>query len=263
MKEPTRLIHGGSPRAKALLASLDEDVPPDPVGGEERLLRALDLGPESAVLPRERPHATRRAAMVALVSTGGLLVLSAMVFGVSHRDERAGSTEAPATVTSPTVEARVEVPSAPVDEPNVASLPSVDVHTLASAAPDDRADPSVAPRGITRRGAREAAPASTARPSEATDVAEELALLERAQQAASQGRADEALSLVERHRREFPRGRFGVEMSVVEIEALARKGRIEDAAARGERFLERHPGSPYTRRVEAIVRSKNQKEETR
>jgi hypothetical protein len=279
MKEPTRLMHDGSPRAKELLASLNEDVPPDPSGGQERLLRALDLAPNSAVAPRERRQGPRRA-WLALVAVGGLLVVSASAFGVSSRDGSMTTANAPAphepapqqeTVTSPTVEARaetpsvptLETPSAPTAEATVALAQSVDVHALAPAAPDDRGRLRAAPRSITRKDIREAAPARAPQPAAAADGVDELALLEHAQRAASQGHPDEALSLVERHRREFPRGRFGVEMSVVEIEALARTGRIEDAASRSERFLERHPGSPYTRRVEAVVRGKNQKEETR
>ncbi len=265
MKEPTRLMHDGSPGAKALLASLDEDVPPDPVGGQERLLRALDLDPNGAAVPSERRQSPRTGPL--MLAAGGLLVLSAAVFGVALRDGGTAVVETPApqreAVTPPTVEARAEAPSAHAEEPTVAAPPSVDVHALATAASGGRGEPRTAPRAIARKSARDATPASTTEPAAATGGADELALLESAQRAASQGHPDEALALVERHRREFPRGRFGVEMSVVEIEALARTGRLEDAAARGERFLERHPDSPYTRRVEAVVRAKNQKEQTR
>ena len=262
MKEPTRLMHDGSPRAKELLASLDEDVPPDPIGAQERLLRALDLDPNGAVEPRDRPRGPRRS-WLALAVTGGLFIGSVAAFGVSPGEDELAGTETPAprpeTTAAPTVEARVEAPPAPAP----ADEATVDVHALAAAVPENRGRQHAAPRIITRKDVREAAPASTAKPATTTDGTDELAILERAQRAASQGLPDEALALVERHRREFPRGRFGIEMSVVEIEALARAGRLGDAAARGETFLQRHPGSPYTRRVEAVVRAKNQKEETR
>ena len=257
MKQPQRLMHNGSPSARALLASLDEDVPPDPAGAQERILRALDVpGRTSGAVVEPPPARSRRWAPIATVC--GLVVACVTVFTVAQRgaSSRAGVPEPAvvATPVAPVATAAAAESAAPIEE-----LPPIDVHALASA-PNEGAPH--APRiGVRRDLANAPAPSSTS--TTASDPSDELQLLERAQAAAARGQGDEALALVARHRREFPRGRFGVEMSVVEIEALARAGRLDEAAAGGERFLERHPGSPYTRRVEAVVRTRGEKEQTR
>lgn len=256
MKQPQRLMQSGSPRARALLASLDEDVPPDPAAGQERILRALDVptgipsGPASSQRIRVAPPtASRRWLPIAsIASIAGIVAVCATGWTMLQRH---GAAE-PSSASAPAVElvnANANPAPAAVEPAPSSEEPSrgVDVHALASAPLEARA-----PRASARRDpGTAAAPTATA----GATTADELQLLERAQAAAARGQSDEALSLVAVHRREFPRGRFGVEMSVVEIEALARSGRVDEAAARGERFLASHPGSPYTRRVEAVVRS--------
>jgi len=268
MKDPQRLIQNGSSRAKALLASLDDDVPPDPVGAQARLLRALDGAPNSTGELRVQPHGGAMRKWLALASVGGLLVVSAAAYELAQRDGEASVVEVPAAqheATPTRTPAEHPEPPGPRADVPPAPLQSVDVHALAAAPPADRVEPSAVrtTRSAPSRDPGEATPPSSTRTTTARETSDELALLEAAQAATSRGRPEEALSLVTRHRRDFPRGRFAVEMSVVEIEALARTGRVEEATVRGRRFLEAHPGSPYTRRVEAGVRSQNQKEQTR
>ncbi|MBX3198747.1 MAG: hypothetical protein KF894_11475 [Labilithrix sp.] len=264
MKEPQRLIRNGSPQAKALLSALDEDVPPDLAAGQERVLRALRSG--TAPVSQPRGGATRR--WLVLASLGGVLLASATAYEVSRRDAGATRHDASeARLGSPPSEvlpasassAEGPEPSSPHVGPQAAPRESVDVHALVTAAPEERAAPGAARPAVSvaRRDVREAAPPSKPDAPAQVDGADELDLLERAQLASSQGHPDDALALVARHRSAFPRGRFSIEMGVVEIEALARAGRTEEARARGARFLERHPGSPYTRRVEAVVRPQN------
>jgi hypothetical protein len=270
MKQPERLIHTGSPRARALLASLDEDVPPDLAGGQAQTLRALGVtAGASAAAPDRTRIASHRA--MPLVSVAALGLVSLIVFAVSN-DRGAASTSNAAPLA---VEADRAITSSPTVTPAIGSsaeaavaAPGVDVHALASAPQGGRVDAkAVRPNmGSVRRDlGRPAPPAATVNPpaNPAREITDEIQLLERAQAAAARGRGEEALSLVALHRRDFPQGRFSVEMSVVEIEALAGSGLVEQAVARGERFLESHPGSPYARRVEAVVRLRGQKEQSR
>ena len=273
MKQPQRLMNAGSPRARQLLASLDEDVPPDPVGGPERILRALDAGPDSSgAIPVARPAPSRRWGPIA--SLCGLVVACASLFAVSQREGSSRTREAEPVATPITSPIPSPTPSLPtvssgagaemaerVDEAPVA----VDVHALAPAPSEGANVPRSVRSGARRDSASAPATGSTsaAEAPSTGDPTDELQLLERAQVAAARGQGDEALTLVARHGREFPRGRFAVEMSVIEIEALARAGRLDEAMTRGERFLASHPGSPYTRRVEAVVRSRGQKEQPR
>lgn len=260
MKHPERLLQSGSPRARELLASLAEDVPPDPAAGAERVLRALDL-PVSGT-PRSSGSlslATRRYFPLAAIVVGVIGVTSFATL----IESRPSSSDVAAGPVAQTFEPAVVTPQAPldvapapeaIDDIAAASSPSVDVHALATA-------PSPAPRAPgSVRTARGAPAVTTNAPAPARETPDELRLLERAQTAAARGRPDEALALVAEHRREFPQGTFSMEMSVIEVEALARAGRVEEAARRGERLLESHPASPYARRVEAVIRLRDRKD---
>jgi hypothetical protein len=78
----------------------------------------------------------------------------------------------------------------------------------------------------------------------------ELALLGEAQSTLARDPAA-ALAITDRHRAEFPRGRFVDESEVLALDALRRLGRVEALRARGEALLRAHPRSPYAVRVRA------------
>lgn len=65
--------------------------------------------------------------------------------------------------------------------------------------------------------------------------------------------ATRALRLARRHRALFPDGLLGEEAEALEVESLARLGRGEQAASRARDFFERHPSSPYRRRLERAM----------
>jgi hypothetical protein len=64
-----------------------------------------------------------------------------------------------------------------------------------------------------------------------------------------------ALALAEAGQREFSDGLFGEEREAIEVLALARLGRHREAAARGRRFLARHPRGPLSEQVRAAIAS--------
>lgn len=84
-------------------------------------------------------------------------------------------------------------------------------------------------------------------------LADENALVTRAQSALARGRAGEALEALSEHQRRFPGGQFVEEREAMTIQALVRLGRIDAARARAERFRARFPGSMLLRAVEAAV----------
>lgn len=86
-------------------------------------------------------------------------------------------------------------------------------------------------------------------------LADENALVSRAQTALARGRAGEALEALSEHQRRFPRGQFTEEREALAIQALSRLGRMEQAVARAERFRARYPGSLMMRVVDAAVRT--------
>ena len=85
------------------------------------------------------------------------------------------------------------------------------------------------------------------------DLADENALVSRAQAALARGRTSEALAAAAEHQRRFPRGEFVEEREALAIQALARSGNTAAAAARAERFRARYPRSMLLRAVNAAV----------
>jgi hypothetical protein len=87
------------------------------------------------------------------------------------------------------------------------------------------------------------------------DLADENALVSRAQAALARGRTSEALAATSEHQRRFPRGEFVEEREALAIQALARSGNLPAAMARAERFRTRYPRSMLLRAVNAAVGS--------
>lgn len=85
------------------------------------------------------------------------------------------------------------------------------------------------------------------------ELADENALITRAQSALARGRASEAMAAVREHQRRFPGGRFGEEREALAVQALARMGQHEAASERADRFFARYPRSLLTRAVRAAV----------
>jgi outer membrane protein assembly factor BamD (BamD/ComL family) len=69
------------------------------------------------------------------------------------------------------------------------------------------------------------------------------------------GNAGRALALLERARREFPRGTLAQEREALSIEALAASGQTKVAAERARRFLDAHPSSMHAARVRSFART--------
>jgi hypothetical protein len=81
---------------------------------------------------------------------------------------------------------------------------------------------------------------------------QEAALLESAR---AKLRADpaSALTTLESHASEFPAGILAMEREVLTVDALRRLGREVEARQRARALLAQSHGSPYERRIEAIL----------
>lgn len=84
-------------------------------------------------------------------------------------------------------------------------------------------------------------------------LAAEAASLESIRRALDAGEAEDAIRQLRRHRRIFRLGQLLVERDRLEIEALVRAGRVNEARRRGAVFLRRHGGSVYASRVTALL----------
>jgi len=65
--------------------------------------------------------------------------------------------------------------------------------------------------------------------------------------------AARAMALLDAYEREFSRGAFAVEVSVLRIEALAQAGKTDEARRLGARFLAEHRQGAFARRVGATL----------
>ena len=94
-------------------------------------------------------------------------------------------------------------------------------------------------------------------PDEATQKLErEIQLLERARQIMN-ANPTLALSTLDQHRREFGSGTLMLERQFLEVEALLRLGRRDQALARAADLRARAPGSFYERRLTQLIDSRS------
>jgi len=253
---------------------------PDPIDDEpvptvvrEYLLAARQSGPSddaiqrmssqlatAGVLPTAQSNGTagrgagRRLAyqklgIIALVVSGGL------VFSWrATRTERTTGTDAPAaaSVGRSTVD-----PSRPADAAHHTDpepLRSAESSRMATIAVDDL--PAASPR-VARTAGSATRDAMRMRVSSSGDTAAappatELELVKRAQ-AALASFPERALAITREQARAYPSGEFVQEREVIEVEALSRLGRTEEALRRAVALVQRFPRTPYIPRLQIAV----------
>jgi hypothetical protein len=85
------------------------------------------------------------------------------------------------------------------------------------------------------------------------DVVNELKLLDDARKAVASGDARAALVALDARDAKHGAGTLGPEAEVLRVEALVASGQKQAAAARAQRFLSRHAGSPHAGRVRTLL----------
>lgn len=171
---------------------------------------------------------------------GGVLVAGLAV------GSRASTAPPPSTAAAAASRGEAEAPSAPASEEGPAARAPAEPSSEAAAAAaveTARAQSSSEPPGA------EAPDAAPTRPSDASTLAAENALLLEAKQALEAGRPAEALRSAEGHQRRFPSSAQADLAAALRIEALCALGR--EAQARGEAalLLRTRPDSPVAERV--------------
>jgi hypothetical protein len=86
---------------------------------------------------------------------------------------------------------------------------------------------------------------------EARSFERELQLVRSAQRAIDRGSPALALTLIDQHAAEFPRGRLNHECEAIRVVALCAAGRVASSHEARDRFLQQHPSSPLAARVRA------------
>ncbi|MBX3185762.1 MAG: hypothetical protein KF819_02055 [Labilithrix sp.] len=245
-----------------------KDSPDAPIGVRELLGAARPTRPiDRVVLER---GASRVSAIASIPLAAALWPkLAAAVIGVSAIGLVAGvratrtpdevaignarvlaSTPAPSSAATASPRDAVPAPEASLDRdaPVVAPPPSP---VVATPQPVPEAPAAAAPSAETATPSTDATrPSASASP--ASTLAAELALLEGARGALARD-PELALERIGAHRARFPRGTLSGERDVLEIDALRRAGRLGDARARAQAWLERDPTGFHAERLRAIL----------
>jgi hypothetical protein len=156
----------------------------------------------------------------------------------------------------------------PVVERDTAPVPAPESESAAGVGPEqpeveasdaEEEKPAVRKRGEGTTKARnkpatdatdsESAPAEALSP--ADSLAEETALLRRAQAALSSNEPRSALSILREHERRFPDGVLAEERRALKVVALCDDGQVERGRKQAKAFAAKHPGSALRERVAA------------
>jgi hypothetical protein len=129
------------------------------------------------------------------------------------------------------------------------------VVTAPTPKPSETAAPAAAPvvPSALAQSASNVAVSSAVRSPKKSSLPEQVLSLDRARVALNSGDASAALAEIARYRSTWPRGVFLTEASVLEIEALARRGEIVLAGMRAQAFVTAHPDSPQAERLRALI----------
>lgn len=196
-----------SPEALALLNAGRAATRPTPAD-RERITMALFARIGDVQLPSD-PHGSGAVAHTPGTSAIGWPAISAMVAGLFVAGAGlwyALGSDAPAPVAT-----NLAVSTPPVAPP------------VAPAPPEQKDAPEVSPLPP----AETAAPSAARRPSDR--LAEEVAILSRAETELHAGRYSSALRVLDEHERKFPRGTLAQERLAARIRALCALGRTADA----------------------------------
>jgi hypothetical protein len=236
----------------AMLRTLDDQAPPaDAMARVQAKLSATlsAIPPVSDVDVSAPTHAAMASvvpmAKVALLAFGlGTAVGVGATYQVMRPAERAPVEDAPVIPSEPAMPSQPALPLeptvAPVIEPAV-PVEATPVETTPRVPPLNRIRP--APAGIE--------PTQDARDRE---LADENALITRAQNALARGRVEGALEALREHENRFARGQFSQERDAMTIQALAKLGRVDEARTRADAFRKKYPQSMLNRAIDAALR---------
>lgn len=221
-----------SGEAAKLLRSAAADAPPHPEASHARVAAAMMASPRIEVVTSTGGKAIGGAAL-SLTLAGLVLIAGSGAFIASRAEGPTPATAHTSSASTMLPAAQPEVPSPGADAVPASPLPSLRVEDLPSASPAT------------------AAPTTPAAPRAA--AVDELAMIDAARADLAAGRPDAALQRLAAYRALGRAQTYAVEADVIEIEALSSAQRTSEARALAERFLKRHPRSPYEQRIRGLL----------
>jgi hypothetical protein len=231
----------------------DPDAPSELRELLERAPRGRDL--DGATRVRLGGRVARYAA-IPLTAAAWLSVKSAAALGVAAGVATAGVVAVvERTVLAPETPSSTQPASDPkrsVSKRRSAAVPGQPATLHESVEPVEPILPSVPSAEFAPlEPARTAPPPSNLAPTP-RGLAEESRLLEQARRALASTPAA-ALELTRQHAQRFPKAQLGAERSLLEVEALYRMGRRDQARALAERLLSRGTDDLYAERVRRLL----------
>lgn len=218
-----------------VLRSARGDGPPQDEPVEARTLAAVAAHRAAA---RTADRTTSSGApftktLLAVVVAGSVGIMSFLATRVDVHVPHGAEPSAIAVPSEPTAAPVTVVPPSPITSQGVS------VDDLPSAPAEAPAKTTVS--RAARAGASE------------LDLEDELAIIDAARAALAAKQPETTLKQVQIYARRFHGGNFAEEAQALEIQALAAVGRRDEATAKGQRFLDSHPGSAYERRVRSAL----------
>lgn len=212
------LDEGGTEFESSLLSALREEKPsPELVA---RMQQGLGLSAAATT-------GTATAASVGWVKAALVGLAAVGLAGVAYTTLRSKETTAVVLPSVKPVPVKVEAPAAAEPRP----VPVADLAVATDPAP-------AKPRPVA---------------SVAPDLREEIRLLDEVRSAVRAGDGSQALALLGKYARRYPRGQFRQEAQVLRVEALEQSGNKQAAVALGKKFVAAHPESPHVERVERVT----------
>jgi hypothetical protein len=247
----------------ALLRSAEHDEPPR--AAYSKVATALGVGAVvglGASLPAPAALASSGLSSAAalrwssslvgklVVGVSGLLLVAGGI--VALRNGR--SDKSAASVTARAVRASVALP---VPEPSAAEVPT----PVAAAVSAQASTVAAAPVALLASAVSAPTPPVSSpavvppvvRAAKSSSLPEQVSSLDRARVALNSGDSGAALAEIAHYRSTWPRGVFLTEASVLEIEALAKRGEVALASRRAQAFVTAHPDSPQADRLRALI----------
>jgi hypothetical protein len=183
-----------------------------------------------------------------VVGVSGLLLVAGGIAVLRHG--RANQGAAPVAARAARASAAL-----PVAEPSAVAVPNP-AAAVASAQASAAGSASVSVPALARAVPAPTPPVSlpsAVRAAKSSSLPEQVSSLDRARVALNSGDPGAALAEIARYRSAWPRGVFLTEASVLEIEALAKRGEVALASRRAQAFVTAHPDSPQVERLRALI----------
>jgi hypothetical protein len=238
-----------TPLERLLLDAAANESP----SAEQRMRVRAALGLSALMAPPPPVAQAGRAAALGKAAIGGVIAASAiaaLIFsGALHRSAVPAQTVVLAPTSAPSPAPAPQAQQGAAAEPVASPLPPVEPASNAAISGAGTSKPTL--RSVS--SVSKVASASPAPADSATDLNEQLRLIDAARAAVAAGNSSAASQALSTYGSKFPHGSFGQEAAVLRIETVDLQGNHGQASALARSFLAQHPNSPHVSLVQRIA----------